>query len=75
MLTLRTSAQIPTNQHRRSFRLIPNSTGAPRARAEVRHLLQEWTRLLNAEPLRAWLGDRWSAHAGRVQSKQSRRQS
>jgi hypothetical protein len=75
MLTLRTSAHIPTNQHRRSFRLIPTSTGAPQARAGVERLLQEWTRLWNAEPRRAWLGDRWSAHAGRVQSKQSRRQS
>jgi hypothetical protein len=75
MLTLRTSAHIPTNQHRRNFRLIPTSTGAPRARAGGQRLLQEWTRLLNAEPRRAWLDERWSAHAGRVQSKQSRRQS
>ena len=75
MLTLRTSAHIPTNRLCRSFRLIPNSTGAPRARAGVERLLQEWTRLLNAEPRRAWLGDRWNAHAGRVQSKQSRRPS
>ena len=74
MLTLRTSAHIPTQLLCRSFRLIPNSTGAPRARAAGRRLLQEWTRLLNAEPRRAWLDDRWSAHVGRVQSRQSRRQ-
>jgi hypothetical protein len=75
MLTLRTSAQIPTNQHRRNLRPIRTSTGAPQARAGVERLLQEWTRLLNAEPRRAWLCDRWSAHAGRVQSRQSRRES
>jgi hypothetical protein len=74
MLTLRTSAHIPTNQHCRNFRLISASTGAPQARAGVGRLLQEWTKLLNAEPRRAWLRDQWSAHAGRVQSKQSRRQ-
>jgi hypothetical protein len=74
MLTLRTSAHIPTNQHCRNFRLISTSTGAPQARAGVERLLQEWTKLLNSEPRRAWLRDRWSAHAGRVQSKQSRRQ-
>jgi hypothetical protein len=75
MLTLRTSAHIPSNRHCRNFRIIPNSTGRPRARAEVRHLLQEWTRLWNAELRCAWLGDGWSAHAGRVQSKPSRRHS
>jgi hypothetical protein len=75
MLTLRTSAHIPTNQHCRSFRLIPTSTGAPRAPAGARRLFQERTRLWNAEPRRVWLADRWSAHIGRVRSKQSRRQS
>jgi hypothetical protein len=75
MLTLRTSAHIPTNQHCRGFRLIRTSTGALRARAGARRLFQEWTRLWDAELRRLWLDDRWSAHAGRVQSKQSRRQS
>lgn len=75
MLTLRTSAQIPTNQHCRSFRFIPTSTGALRARAGWWRLLQEWIRLFNAEPRRVWLDQRWSAHMGRVRSKQSRRQS
>jgi hypothetical protein len=74
MLTLRTSAQIPTNQHCRNFHLIRTSTGAPQARG-VEGLLHEWTRLLNAERRRAWLSDRWSAHGGRITSKQSRRQS
>ena len=75
MLTLRTSAHIPTNQHRRNFRLIPTSTGAPRARAGGQRLLQEWTRLWDAELRRLWLEDRWSAHVERLQSTQSRRQS
>jgi hypothetical protein len=75
MLTLRTSAHIPTGQHCRSFRFIPNSTGAPRARAGARRLDREWTRLWDAALRRLWLDDRWGAHAGRVRSKPSRRQS
>jgi hypothetical protein len=74
MLTLRTSAHIPTHQHCRSFRRIPTSTGALRTRAGGRRRLQEWTRLFDAELRRLWLDDRWSAHVGRVQSRQSRRQ-
>ena len=42
MLTVRTSAHIPTNRHRRSFRLCPTSTGAPPARGGVSCLLREW---------------------------------
>ena len=97
MLTLRTSAHIPTSQLCRSFRLIPASTGAlrlrdpgrrsrslrhiptstsaPRARADARRLFPAWTRLWDAELRRLWLDNRWSAHAGRVRSRQSRRPS
>jgi hypothetical protein len=74
MLTLRTSAHVPTCQFCRSFRLIRTSTGAPRARAGARPLFQEWTRLSDAELRRLWLDDRWSAHVVRVQSSQSRKQ-
>ena len=74
MLTVRTAAHIPTNRHRRSFRLCPASTAAPLARAGASRLLREWLRLLDAESRRLWLDDRWSAHAGRLQSRQSRRQ-
>ena len=73
MLTLRTSAHIPTHRHCRSFHLIRASTGALRPRVPGRRLFQEWTRLWDAELRRLWLQDRWSAHAGRVQSRQSRR--
>ena len=62
MLTVRTSAHIPTNQHRRSFRLCPTSTGAPPARTGSSRLLREWIRLLDAESRRLWLDDRWRAH-------------
>ena len=74
MLTVRTSAHIPTNRHRRSFRLCPASTGAPLARVGVSRLLREWLRLLNLESRRLWLDDRWSVHVRRVQSRQWRRQ-
>jgi hypothetical protein len=72
MLTARTSAHIATNQHRRSFRLIRTSTGALRARAGVRRLFQEWTRLSYAESRRLWLDDRWRAHVKRVELRQGR---
>ena len=75
MLTLRTSAHIPTSQLCRSFRFIPTSTGTLRERAGGRCLFQIWTRLFNAELRRLWLDDRWSAHIGRVRSRQPRRQS
>ncbi len=32
MLTLRSSAHLPTNRHRASFRVCPASTGAPQDR-------------------------------------------
>jgi hypothetical protein len=70
MLTVRTSAHIPTNRHRGSFRLCPASTGAPLARAGVSRLLREWLRLLNAESRRLWLDDLWGAHMRRIQSRQ-----
>ena len=74
MLTLRTSAHIPTRQHCRGFHLIRTSTGVRRPRAEGRRPFQEWTRLWDAELRRLWLDDRWSAHIERLQSRQSRRQ-
>jgi hypothetical protein len=74
MLTVRTSAHIPTNRHRGSFRCSPASTGAPLARAGASRLLQEWIRLLDAESRRLWLDHRWSAHMRRVQARPGRRQ-
>ena len=74
MLTLRTSAHIPTRQHCRGFHLIRTSTGAFRPRTPGRPLCQECTRLRDAELRRLWLDDRWSAHIERLQSRQSRRQ-
>jgi hypothetical protein len=74
MLTVRTSAHIPTNRLRGSFRLCPASTGAPPARAGLFRLLRERIRLSNAESRRLWLDDRWSAHVRRVRSRPGRRQ-
>jgi len=74
MLTLRTSAHIPTNRIRVSFRFCPTSTGAPVAQAGLARLLGEWISLSNAESRRLWLEDRWGAHVRRVQTRGSRRQ-
>jgi hypothetical protein len=72
MLTVRTSAHVPTNRLRRNFRSSPVSTGAPLARVGALRLLQEWIRLFDAESRRLWLEMRWRSHLGRVQFAQVR---
>jgi len=73
MLTIRTSAHIPTNRQRNSFRVCPASTGVPLVRVETSRLLQEWIRLLSAESRRLWLEDRWNVYFQRARSRQQRR--
>ena len=73
MLTVRAAAHMPTNRHRRSFRLCPSSTGALPARVGVSRLLLEWRRLLNAESRRLWLEIQWRSHLQRVRSMRVRR--
>ena len=73
MLTVRAAAHMPTNRHRRSFRLCPSSTGASPARVGVSRLLREWRRLLNAESRRLWLEIRWRSHLQQVRSMRVRR--
>jgi hypothetical protein len=66
MLTIRTSAHIPTNRHRKNFRSITTSTGAPLAQVGALRQLQEWIRLFDAESRRLWLEWQWKSHLGRV---------
>lgn len=73
MLTIRTSAHLPANRHRRSFRFSPASTGAPLARAGAARLFQECIRLLDAESRRLWLEIGWRSHLQRVRSARARR--
>jgi hypothetical protein len=73
MLTIRTSANIPTNHHRANFRFCLASTAAPLACAGASRMAREWTRLLDAESRRAWLESRWRAHLRRVRSRKARR--
>jgi hypothetical protein len=73
MLTIRTSAHVAANHHRRSGRFSPASTGAPLARVSASRLLQEWIRLLDAESRRLWLEVRWRAHLERIRSARARR--
>jgi hypothetical protein len=63
---IRTSAHIPTNRHRKNFRSIITSTGAPLARVGALRQLQEWIRLFDAESRRLWLEMQWKSHLGRV---------
>jgi hypothetical protein len=62
MLTLKSSAHLPTNRHRASFRGCPSSTGVPASRVEAARRLQEWIGLANRESRRGWLDQLWSAH-------------
>jgi hypothetical protein len=67
MLTIRTSAHILTNRHRKNFRSITVSTGAPLARVGALRQIQEWIRLFDAESRRLWLEMQWRSHLERVQ--------
>ena len=69
MLTIRTSAHVPTNRHRRNFRSSPTSTGVPRTRAGASSLLREWIRLLDSESRRLWLELEWRSHRDRCGSR------
>jgi hypothetical protein len=72
MLTIKTSAHVPSNRHRRNFRSCAVSTGAPLARVGGLRLLGEWLRLFDAESRRLWLEARWRSHLGRVRFAQAR---
>ena len=69
MLSLKSSAHLPTNRHRASFRGCPSSTGVPAWKAEAARRLQEWIGLANRESRRSWLDQLWSAHCRRLASR------
>ncbi len=73
MLTIRTSAHVPANRHRRNYRSCPVCTGAALARLGGLRSLPEWIRLWDAERRRLWLQARWRLHRGRIESAQMRR--
>ncbi len=72
MLTIRTSAHVCTNRHRRNFRFCASSTGVPRGDGDARSLLGGWTRLLNNEARREWLEQCWCMHMSQVRPVQFR---
>ena len=72
MLTIRTSAHVPTNHHRGSCRCSPASTGAPLARVGSSRALQAWIRLADAEARRLWLESQWRSHLQKVRSRRKR---
>jgi hypothetical protein len=69
MLTIKSSAHLRTNRHRRSFRACPGSTGVPALRAEAGRHLQERIGLANRVSRRIWLEALWSAHFQRLASR------
>jgi hypothetical protein len=72
MLTIKTSAHVPANRHRRNFHSSVVSTGAPLARVGGLRQLAEWLRLFDAGSRRLWLEMRWRSHLGRVRFAQGR---
>jgi hypothetical protein len=72
MLTIKTSAHVPGNRHRRNFHSCAVSTGAPLVRVGGLRLLQQWLRLFDAESRRLWLETRWRSHLGRVRFARGR---
>lgn len=69
MLTIKSSAHLLTNRHRRSFRACRGSTGVPAMRAEAGRHLQERIGLTNRVSRRIWLDALWTAHFQRVASR------
>jgi hypothetical protein len=72
MLTIKTSAHVPGNRHRRDFHCGSGSTGAPLVKVGGMRVLEEWLRLFDAESRRLWLQAQWRSHQGRVRFAQQR---
>lgn len=71
MLTLKSSAHIPTSRLIKNFRSCQSSTGVPLRHVEDRRNYQERIRLADRRQRRAWLERQWSEHLKRkaIQAK------
>ncbi len=69
MLTIKSSAHLRTNRHRRSFRSCPSSTALPAWSVEAGRDLQERIGLANRESRRIWLEALWRAHCRRLAAR------
>ena len=65
MLTLKSSAHIPTSRLISNFRSCQNSTGLCLRHVEDRRNYQERIALANRRRRRVWLERQWSAHVER----------
>ncbi len=59
MLTLKTSDQLRTMRHVKSYRSCPTSTGLPMWGAELGRIYQEEVARCNRELRRRWLAAGW----------------
>jgi len=59
MLTLKTSDQLRTMRHVKSYRSCPTSTGMPMLGLELGRICQEELRRWNREMRRRWLAAAW----------------
>jgi len=59
MLMLRTSEQLRTRRHVKSYRSCPTATGLPRWGAELGRICQEEVARCNRELRRRWLAAAW----------------
>ena len=65
MLTLKSSAHIPTSRLIKNFRACRGSTGLWLRHPEARRIYQERIGLANRRLRRAWLDRQWGAHLKR----------
>lgn len=66
MLSLKSSAHIPTNRHTRSFRSCRTGTGLPMRHVETRREYRQWTGLVNKQLHRLWIEEQWNEHFERA---------
>lgn len=65
MINIRTSKQIRTMRHLKSFRSIPNATGASMEHLDRGRIYREEMRLANRELRWQWLEEAWETGLNR----------
>ena len=65
MINIKTSKQIRTIRHLKSFRSIPNATGVSMEHLDRGRIYREEMRLANRELRRQWLEEAWESRLNR----------
>ena len=65
MINIKTSKQIRTIRHLKSFRSCPTATGASMEHLDRGRIYREEMRLANRELRQQWLNEVWDSHLSR----------